>query len=872
MSARENSSCRCPHCGTEIPPEAPGGWCPHCVLGEARSTSPDDVGSTTLVLSDIADLPEELPNIGAYQILGTIARGGMGVVYRARQKSLNRVVALKMLLGGVHASAQARERFKQEAAALAMLNDENIVRIHELGEHEGHLYFSMDYVEGTDLGKKAQNGPLAAREAAAFVQVAARAVQVAHRSGLIHRDLKPANILVNAQGQVRVSDFGLAKMLDSESGLTLSGQLLGTPGYMPPEQVSKDFGPLGPCCDVYSLGAVLYHLLTGRPPFVADSLESTVRRVLEDDPVPPHRLNAAVPSELETICLKCLEKEPARRYASAESLAVDLDRWLQGLHPLGSRPWWPVRLWGRAKRKPALATLGLALAVVAVASGLVMARQSHRASGQRLETGLRLALGRADKSLQAGDRRTALLELAGGWRGAPQRPALTEMLVNLLDHHSYLVPAARPATETVSSAPDPQLHFRVAASRDGLLLATATNQENPSPDRGMIRFWDKTSGQPRLVTVNSNHTRVIRSLAFSPEARHLVSASDDGTARVWRVEDGTMAQLFRHPDYVHHATFSPDGQLIVTAGNDGLVRLWRFDQPGATLRAISHGGAVNSARFSPDGQGIVSAGDDGWVRVWETATGQPAAEPLRLPGPVFDAEFLANARVLRVNLDDGNYRYLACTRTRLLESIRPESPEGISSAEPNQTAPSSLLTRLAPDEITTNAISPSGKLLALAVNDTVRVVDIRAGRDLVPTLPHASKVNRVCFSPDSRRLATSTIGRQVRLWDVGLGSPLTDWLPCPDPVFGLLFSQDGSGLIAIMGQTQAVWRICQSSQPAPAWLAELAEAVAGARLSQQRVSEPVPPEQFLALRQRILASQEDTPLALWARRWLDPSP
>ena len=273
---------------------------------------------------------------GDYELLEEIARGGMGVIYKARQVSLNRIVALKMILAGQLASADDVKRFHTEAEAVANLQHPNIVAIHEVGEHEGQHYFSMDYIDGQSLAAKLTAGPLPPREAAELLQQVAAAVGYAHRRGVIHRDLKPANILLDQNGQPRVTDFGLAKRIEGGSELTGTGQILGTPSFMPPEQAAAKTDQIGPLSDVYALGAVLYNMLTGRAPFQAASPLETLLQVLEQPPVAPRGLNANVPRDVEAICLKCLEKKSCRRYAAAEELADDLGRFLRG-EPIQAR-------------------------------------------------------------------------------------------------------------------------------------------------------------------------------------------------------------------------------------------------------------------------------------------------------------------------------------------------------------------------------------------------------------------------------------------------------------------------------------------------------------------------------------------------------
>ncbi len=316
-------------------------------FAEAMARSGGATRDATTAIDSRHQPSEADPNLprafGDYVLLSERGRGGMGVVYRARQTSLNRAVALKMVLRGDVASSTDRARVRAEAEAAARLVHPNIVSVYEVGEHDGHPYFAMQLVDGPTLAERIAKGPLPAREAAQLVAAVARGVDHAHKAGVLHRDLKPSNVLLDSNGVPHVTDFGLAKLFDAEAQLpsdappgestpqrlTQSGAILGTPSYMSPEQAAgrKD---LGTAADVYALGAILYELLTGRPPFQAASAMDTLMLVLEQDPVPPRLLNPGVPRELETIALKCLSKTPARRYATAGDLAADLEAYLAG--------------------------------------------------------------------------------------------------------------------------------------------------------------------------------------------------------------------------------------------------------------------------------------------------------------------------------------------------------------------------------------------------------------------------------------------------------------------------------------------------------------------------------------------------------------
>jgi len=275
------------------------------------------------------DLPSPHPNVPGYQILERIAVGGMGIVYRALQRGLDRIVALKMVRGGRWIQDEELERFKAEAKAIAGIEHPNLVRIHDFGEYEGLPYFSMEFVDGGCMSQRLKSGAIPPREAAALIEIIARTMHVVHENHLIHRDLKPANILLMRDGTPKISDFGLVKRLGSNQGMTISGMVMGTVNYMAPEQARAD-RDVTAAVDVYAIGAILYECLTGRPPFEDDAYERTIRRVVDEQPVRPREINTEASAELETICLKCLEKEPGDRYPNAAELADDLRRFLNG--------------------------------------------------------------------------------------------------------------------------------------------------------------------------------------------------------------------------------------------------------------------------------------------------------------------------------------------------------------------------------------------------------------------------------------------------------------------------------------------------------------------------------------------------------------
>jgi serine/threonine-protein kinase len=364
-----------------------------------------------------------LPQIPGYELEAVLGRGGKGIVFRARHVRLKRVVALKMLLDGAYATPQDRARFQREAEAVAGVRHPHIVQVYDVGEHESQPYFTMELVEGGSLAEKLTGTPQPRCQAAALIATLATAVHAAHQSGIVHRDLKPGNVLLTAEGTPKISDFGLARRLESRAGLTQSGAPFGTPSYMAPEQARGKVGAMGPAVDVYALGAILYELLTGRPPFKGETPADTVLQVVSQEVVPPSRLNATVPRDLETICLKCLQKDSERRYPSAAALADDLTRFGEG-RPIQARPvGWAERLWRWCRRRPAAAALAVA-ALVLFGLALAAARSADlRQAERRMET------ARQDEAISAALEKTANLEQEGRW---PEAGAVLEGAQRLL--------------------------------------------------------------------------------------------------------------------------------------------------------------------------------------------------------------------------------------------------------------------------------------------------------------------------------------------------------------------------------------------------------------------------------------------------------
>ncbi len=529
--------CEC--CGATL--AAAGASCDRCLMRRALEL-PDSEPLGPGFLDDLP-MPEETEiMVGKYTILSTVARGGMGVVYQARQAPLNRMVALKMLLGGAHAGEDFRRRFLHEAQAAARLNHPAIVKILDWGEDNGQPFFAMEFIEGADLGSKTRGQPLPSRRAAEIVFALAEAIEYAHSQGVLHRDLKPSNVLLDAQGAPRITDFGLAKQLDQESSLTNTGDMLGTPGYLPPEQASSRLGKIGPWSDVYGLGGILYCLLTGRAPFVAGSTTEVLRAVAEQDPVSPRQLNSSVPEDLDTICLKCLEKDSSRRYPSAQSLAEDLQRFL-GHEPILARPAsrvYKARKWVEKNRFPAVFA---AIAILALVGGTAAAWwQAIRAGHARTkaQASEHTALVESAKSHQTA---TFLKSLLGGVTPDHARGRDTTLLKEIL-----AVAAAR-ADTTLTNQPAVEAEVRE-------ILAATCRQLALSDDalrhaERALDLREKISGAQHSNTLVALSEVALASFEKGQVERadHLLRRALNIGEHAWKTEDPfrlrTMVHLAR---------------------------------------------------------------------------------------------------------------------------------------------------------------------------------------------------------------------------------------------------------------------------------------------------------------------------------------
>ena len=691
----------------------------------------------------------------------------MGVVYRARQLSLNRIVAVKMIQPGRVGSPEMVLRFRAEAEAAASLHHPNIVAIHETGECEGQHYFSMDYIEGQNLAEAVREGPLPSARVAQLAAKIAAAVHYAHQHKILHRDLKPSNVILDGAGEPQVTDFGLARRLGGDSTLTLTGQVFGSPRFMPPEQASGRPGAVGVHSDVYGLGAILYYLLTARPPFVGETMETTLAQVIEQEPVSPRLLNASVPCDLETICLKCLEKEPSRRYASAQAVADELGRFLRKETILARPVSRPEKVWRWCRRKPALAMALGAVVLVAALGFAGILSQWRRAEQQRRNAEASELLARqnayasdmnlAQRALEANDVRLAVSLLnkhrpgfgVPASAGAAHKPAskqpdrLKAGLQTDLRHWEwrYLWQLCQP-DESVRLQTNSGPIGRVTISQDGRVMAAQTGA-------GKIVLWNLTT---RRQMAELPGAAWIETLALSATANLLAACTTNSlgrpTVEVWDVNGPALRTTLNQPTPVRSVAFSPDETLLATFGSMGNVAVveWASNRAVTNLfvRHPRHGGAGIVA-FSPEGSRVAVGEDYGRLSLlnWRTGTMMALTNPSQGGEAVTALAFSTTTRLLAVGFD---------SVLRLWDSESGQ-PRGQFT---NQTG-----------SIRALAFSADGQLLALASSDrTIRLLRVADQAELRCWRGHEREGLALTFLPDDKTLVSGCDAATACFWDV----------------------------------------------------------------------------------------------------------
>jgi WD40 repeat protein len=827
----------CPHCQNPIELVSP------TASGEVLCTV---CGSTFRVETDATVSwggTSHSANLGRFALRSVVGTGAFGTVYRAHDPQLDRTVAVKVPRAGNPPGGQELDRFLREARSTAQLRHPAIVPVYEVGQENGQPYLVSDFVEGVTLDDRLSAGPLPLRESAALVQAVAEALEHAHQHGVIHRDIKPSNIMIRGDGTPAVMDFGLAKRAAGEITMTLDGQVLGTPAYMSPEQAGGESHKVDGRSDVYSLGVVLYRLLTGELPFRGNP-RMLLHQVLHDEPKSPRSLNDRIPRDLETITLKAMAREPHRRYGTAAAFATDLRHWLAG-EPIAARPVGEFeKAWRWTRRHPALVGLMVAAGVAGlaiVAAGFFVAYNTRLQAAYRSEVAARKtaveqrglavkAQGEAQQALKTAVEQRGLAVQAQGeaqralalanrylyflrvnqadaaWHdNQPERasdlldacpPAERGWEWNYVDHqrHAFLL-EFKGHTRTVTS---------VAYSPDGRRIASASSD-------GTVKVWEAATGQEALTF--RGHTGGVTGVAYSPDGRRLASAGIDNTVKVWDAATGQEALTLRgHRSGVTGVAYSPDGRRLATASIDETVKVWEAATGQEVLTLRGHWGAVNGVAYSPDGRRLASASNDRTVKVWEAATGQGAFTLHGHTGPVTGVVYSPDGRRLASASSDGTVKVWEAATGQEALTFRGHtgwvrgvaySPDGRRLASAGidrtvkvwdaETGQEAFTLRGHTGQVTGVAYSPDGRRVASAsVHGTVKVWDAATVQEEALTLRgHTGGVLGVAYSPDGRRVASASSDGTVKVWDTATVQEALAFRGHTGPATGVVYSPDG---------------------------------------------------------------------------------
>jgi serine/threonine protein kinase/WD40 repeat protein len=752
-----------------------------------------------------------LPGVPGYEILGRLGAGGMGVVYKARHEQLNRVVALKMILAGEHADADKLARFHLEAEAVARLRHPNIVEIYDVGTVNGRPYIALEYLPGESLKWLFQQGPQPPRRSAELLATLAQAVHTAHLAGIVHRDLKPSNVLLAEDGTAKVTDFGLAKRREAP-GQTQTGQIIGTPEYMAPEQARGESKSVGPAADVYALGAILYEALTGRPPFLGKAVLETLEKVLADEPVPPRRRVAGVPADLETVCLKALRKEARERYPTAQEFADELDRFLHD-EPVRARPLSrPEKVCRWVRRKPTLAgllavTTGLMLmAGLAILLGFdqVRLRQAQERTEKAL-AGEQDARRREKRFLYVNDiymtdrlyhenqlfrARQLLEDCAADQRGWEWRYLDRTTNADLLSLTGHTQPVHALAFQQARGASDgtPDKRWLASGSGDGSLV-----------------FWE--AGAARRLMELPGNAGPVWGVAFAPGGMRLASVAGSGRKAgelvAWdlgtgsdlkpreairtRLEGclGERAAVGYHPSKPVLAVATGvrvgrPGCLLLLDAQGGEVRRWSgsADQ-GCVALAWSPDGGRLAASFPPAGQ----AGARGEVVILDPDKPEPLCRFEANGGQALALAFSPDGRTLASGGGD-----------RLVE-LRDAGEYVLRETYRGHAGP-----------VTSLAFTTDGRLVSGGADTTVRVWDRRSGQEEVVHRGHYGPVRCVAIQPETGRIYSGSDDITIKAWRPEKSLESAAYPLHRGPATAVAFSPDGAALISV-GLDGAVWRI-----------------------------------------------------------------